>query len=145
MFTAVILFNLCIVMGYTNAITDNGDNEWMLDFNHTNINQLEMGSSISIVFYAHTNTSWKNEDLKVQVISSDEDVAYTKRTFFDLPKNYDGNTSISVWAFAFNLTTEFLGYTKLNLRVVEISKLSLFAISTIIMLSIKILFQKIIQ
>lgn len=124
---------------YTNAITNDGVNEWMLDFDHTNINPLEMGSSTNIVFYVHTNTSWKNEDLKVQVISSDEDVAYTKHTFFDLPKNHDGNTS-SLWAFSFNLTTEFLGYIQLYLRVVEIGKLSLFAIYTIIMSSIKNVF-----
>lgn len=121
MLTVVLLLNLCIATCYTNEITNNGENEWILSFNGTNENQLEMGSSMDIIFYAHTNTSWTNVDLKIQVISSDEDVAYTKHQFFDLPRNHSHTSS--VWSFSFNLTTEFLGYAKLNLRVLEIGEL----------------------
>lgn len=121
MLTVVLLLNLFMATCYTNEITNNDENEWMLFFNDTNVNQLEMGSSMNIVFYARTNTSWTNENLKIQVISSDEDVAYTKHQFFDLPRNH-GHTS-SEWLFSFNLTTEFIGYAKLNLRVVELGEL----------------------
>jgi len=112
MLRTIILFNLCMATCFTIAIAD--DDEWILTFNSTNVNKLEMGSSTEIAFSAHTNTSLNNKHLQLQVISSDEDVAYTSRQFFDLSQNRN------TWTFSFNLTSEFLGYTKLYLRVVEL-------------------------
>jgi len=98
------------------------ENDWIFTFNSTNTGDLEMGSSTKIVFYAQTNTSWKDEDLKLQIISSDEDVAYPSRHFFDLPRN--NSMPSNSWENSFNLTTEFLGYTKLYLQVVKFGELS---------------------
>lgn len=105
---------LCMARCFITALADN--DEWILTFNSTNVNKLEMGSSTEIAFSAYTNTSWKDENLQLQVISSDENVAYTSCKFFDLPRNHN------TWTFSCNLTSEFLGYTKLYLRVVELGE-----------------------
>jgi len=112
MLKAVLLFNLCIATYFTIVIANK--NEWILTFNSTNVNKLEMGSSTKIAFYVYSNTSLNNKHLQIQVINSDSDVAYTSRQFFDLPQKYSTQT------YSFNLTSEFLGYTKLYLRVVEL-------------------------
>lgn len=115
MLRVVILFNLCMATCFTTVLADD-DDEWILTFNSTNVNKLEMGSSTEIAFSAYTNTSLHDENLQLQVISSNEDVAYTHRQFFDLPQNRN------TWTFSINLTSEFLGYTKLYLRVVELGE-----------------------
>lgn len=114
MLSTVFLLSLCMATCFTTAIADS---DWMFTFNTTNIGDLEMGSSTKIVFYAQTNTSWENEDLRLQVISSDEDVAYPSRHFFNLPRN--NSMPSNLWEESFNLTSEFLGYTKLYLQVVK--------------------------
>jgi len=81
-----------------------------------------MGSSAQTAFYLRTNASWDNKDLKVQVTSSDEDVAHANQTFFDLPKN--NHLPLLTERFIFNLTSEFIGYAKLGLRVVELGELN---------------------
>lgn len=115
MFKSVFLFNLCVVACFTTAIADDS---WILYFDNSNVEQLEMGSSTEIKFYAQTNTTWGDEDLKVQLTSSDEGVVFTSRHLFDLPK-----TKVQSWNFSVNLTSEFLGYAKLYLHVVEMGKL----------------------
>lgn len=116
----LILFNLCMATCFTATLADE---EWILAFNNSsNINQLEMGSSVQIMFSVQTNTHWNNENLKVQVITSDVNVAYANPQFFDLPLN--NNLSFKK-QFIFNLTSEFIGYAKLNLRVVELSEFNL--------------------
>lgn len=119
MFSSTFLFNLCVATCFTTAIADN---DWKFTINNTNIGELDIDSSIEIVFYAQTNTSWVEKDLQLQVISSDEDVAYPSRHFFDLPRN--NSMPSNLWENSFNLTTEFLGYTKLYLQVVEFGELS---------------------
>jgi hypothetical protein len=116
MLNAVILFNLCVATCYATTMVE----DWTLSFNNSNISQLEMGSSTDILAYVYTNTFIADENLKLQMITTDEDVAYVRQNFFDLPKNRQQIPSN--WSFHFNLTAEFLGYTKLYLRVVEISE-----------------------
>lgn len=119
MLWTVILFNLYAITCLSYAKAD--DNYWTLTFNNSNIKQLEMGSSTKISFYVYTNSTWENENLKVKVISIDENVAYTTDKFIDLPQT-NIKSSINL-TFSFNLTTEFLGYTKLQLQVLEMSEL----------------------
>ncbi|KAL5232650.1 hypothetical protein ACI65C_000060 [Semiaphis heraclei] len=114
MLNTVFLLSLCVATCFATAI--NG-NDWTFHFNNSNIGELEMGSSTKIVFYTQTNTTWEDEDLRLQVISTDEDVAYPSRHFFELPQN--NSMPSSLWENSFNLTTEFLGYTKLCLQVVK--------------------------
>lgn len=116
MLSAIILLSLCVATCYATAMVD----DWTLSFNNSDTSQLEMGSSTNIVVYAYTNTSWEDENLKLQLISTDVDVAYARQNFFDLPKNHQNVPSN--WSFSFNLTAEFLGYTKLHLRVVEMGE-----------------------
>lgn len=118
MLCAVVLFNLWAVTCFSFAIADD---EWTLTFDNSNVKQFEMGSSTNISFYAYTNSTWQNEDLKVQMISFDENVAYTSHKFIDLPRT-NLKSSINL-TFSFNLTTEFIGYTKLQLQVLEMSEL----------------------
>jgi len=101
---------------FTTAIAAN---DWIFTFNNTD-GELEMGSNTKIVFYAQTNATWQNENLQLQVISSDEDVAYPSRHFFDLPRN--NSMPSNLWENSFNLTSEFLGYTKLYFQVVKIGE-----------------------
>lgn len=115
MFKSVFLFNLCVISCFKNAIADDS---WILYFDNSNVDQLEMGSSTEIKFHAQTNTSWGDEDLKLQLTSSDEDVVYSSRHLFDLPR-----TKVQSWNFSVKLTSEFLGYAKLYLHVVEMGKL----------------------
>lgn len=115
-----ILFNLCMAACFTATLADE---DWILTFNSSNINQLEMGSSVQIMFSAQINASWNNENLKVQVINSDVNVAYANQQLFDLPLN--NNLSLFKKQFFFNLTSEFIGYTKLKLQVVELSEFNL--------------------
>lgn len=119
MLSTVFLLSLCVATCFTTSIADN---DWTFTFNSTNIEKLEMGSITKIVFYAQTNTTWEDEDLRLQVISSDEDVAYPSRHFFALPKN--NSMPASLWEKSFNLTSEFLGYTKLYLQVVKFGESS---------------------
>lgn len=114
MLNTVFLLSLCVATCFATAI--NG-NDWTFHFNNSNIGELEMGSSTKLVFYTQTNTTWEDEDLRLQVISTDEDVAYPSRHFFELPQN--NSMPSSLWENSFNLTTEFLGYTKLCLHVVK--------------------------
>lgn len=114
MLKSIFIFYLCIVVCIATAIAN--DN-WTLYFDSSNVDLLEMGSSTEIKFYAQTNTSWGDKNLKVQLTSSDEDVAYTNHHLFNFSQ-----TDIQSWNFSVNLTTEFLGYTQLFLRVVELSK-----------------------
>lgn len=116
----IILFNLSLATCFTATLAEE---DWILTFNSTNINQLEMGSSTQITFSAQTNTTWNNEYLKVQVINSDVNVAYASQQFFDLPLS--NNLSLFKKQFFFNLTSEFIGYTKLNLQVVELSEFNI--------------------
>jgi len=118
MLSTVILLSLYVATCFATTI---GSNDWTFNFNNTNIGELEMGSSTKILFYAQTNTTWEDEDLQLQVISTDENVAYPSTHFFKLPQN--NSMPSSLWENSFNLTTEFLGYTKLYLQVVKIGKL----------------------
>jgi len=102
---------------FSNALTDE---YWAFTFDSSNVNQLEMGSSTNIKFSAQTNASWENTNLKIQIINSDEDIAYTNQQYFNLPSS--NNDTLGTWNFSFNLTSEFLGYTKLNFRVVELGE-----------------------
>lgn len=111
---SVVLFGLCVATCLTIALADE---VWILTFNGSNVDHLEMGSSTQAAFYLQTNASWDNRDLKVQLTSFDEDVAYANQTFFDLPKS--NHLPLMTKQFIFNLTSEFIGYAKLNLRVVE--------------------------
>ncbi|XP_060841208.1 ileal sodium/bile acid cotransporter-like [Rhopalosiphum padi] len=114
MLRTAFLLNLCVATCFTTSIAAN---DWIFTFNNTD-RELEMGSCTKIVFYAQTNASWENEDFYLQVISSDEDVAYPSRHYFELPQN---NTMPSnSWKNSFNLTSEFLGYTKLYFQVVKL-------------------------
>lgn len=110
---------MCAVGCFATVIADE---DWTFTFDDSNAEQLEMGCSTRIVFYAHTNASWENEDLKIQVISSDESVAYPSDELFDLPRT--NRQSLSTWSYSFNLTTEFLGYTKLYFQLVEMGESS---------------------
>ncbi|CAH1713956.1 unnamed protein product [Aphis gossypii] len=114
MFYTAFLLNLCVATCFTTAIAAN---DWIFTFNNTD-GELEMGSCTKIVFYTQTNATWENEDLQLQVISSDEDVAYPSRHFFNLPRN--NSMPSNSWENSFNLTSEFLGYTKLYFQVVKI-------------------------
>lgn len=116
MLGAIILLNLCVATFYATAMAD----DWILSFNDSDVNQLEMGSCTDIVVYAYTDTSWVDENLKIQMITSDEDVTYASQQFIDLPRNHQKLPSN--WSFSFNLTAEFLGYAKLYLRVIEMRK-----------------------
>jgi len=117
MLRTAFLLNLCVATCFTTSIAAN---DWIFTFNNTD-RELEMGSCTKIVFYAQTNASWENEDFYLQVISSDEDVAYPSRHYFELPQN---NTMPSnSWKNSFNLTSEFLGYTKLYFQVVKLGEL----------------------
>lgn len=110
---------LCVAVCFATAIADD---DWTFTFDGSNAKRLEMGSITKIVFYAHSNVSWENEDLKIHVISSEERVAYSSDKYFDLPRtNYQ---SLSTWPYSFNLTAEFLGNTKLYFQVVEMGELS---------------------
>lgn len=117
MFNIGVLFTLCAIACVTSAISDD---EWMIQFNSTSV-QLEMGSSINILFHTITKATWSDEELKIQVISSDEEVAQPNNQFMNLPRynNHSNNFPLS-----FNLTASFIGYTKLYFRVVEISELN---------------------
>lgn len=116
----------CLTTGFA-------DDEWTLTFNSSNVNQLEMGSSTNVNFYVQTSASWHDENLKVRLMISDEDVAYASKKEFDLPQNH--KKLPTTWLFSFNLTSEFIGYTKLELQVVESSKRN-------IVLSERLLFAK---
>lgn len=116
MLNSIVLFSLCVVVLFTSTIADD-DFMFNLNFDSNNVGHLEMGSSTNITFYAHANASWDDEDYKIQVISSDENVAYASRQLFPLSQK---NNESNVWHYSFNLTTEFLGYTQLSLQVVEI-------------------------
>lgn len=118
MFNAIILFILCTIACVSTAISDD---EWIFTFNSTTV-QLEMGSSTNISFQTYTEASWSDEELKIQVISSDEEVAQPNNQFLDLPRY---NNRSTIFPLSFNLTTSFLGYTKLYFRVVEISELNI--------------------
>ncbi|VVC26489.1 Hypothetical protein CINCED_3A011328 [Cinara cedri] len=83
-----------------------------------------MGNSTEIKFYAQTNTSKVDTNLKLQVTSSDLNVAYPSRNLFDLPQ------TLQPWNFSVHLSTEFLGYTKLHLHVVEIKNNTIIAVKT---------------
>lgn len=119
MMNSIILFSFCVVVLFTFT---NADENLMfnLNFDAKNVDNLEMGSSTNMIFYAHSNATWDDEDFKIQVISSDVNVAYTDRQLFPLPQK---SNEPNIWLFSFNLTTEFLGYTKLSLQVVEMSEL----------------------
>lgn len=113
------LFGLCAAACLATAFADEF---WILTFNTSIVDPLEMGSSAQTAFYLRTNASWDNKDLKVQVTSSDEDVAHANQTFFDLPKS--NHLPLLTERFIFNLTSEFIGYAKLGLRVVELGELN---------------------
>lgn len=117
MFNVIILFTLFAVACFTTAISDD---KWMFTFNSTSV-ELEMGSSLNISFQTYTNASWSDEELKIQVLSSDEEVAQPNNGFLDLPRY---NNHSAIFPLSFNLTASFLGYTKLYFRVVEISELN---------------------
>lgn len=116
LYTAILVI-WCATSFFSNTIADN---VWTLAFENTDMKQMEMGNSANILFYVYTNSSWQDEDLKVQVISTDENVAYAIQSTFDLPQT-NREPSIN-FTFSFNLTTEFLGYTKLQLQIVELSE-----------------------
>lgn len=116
---SAVLLGLCAATCLTTAFANEF---WILTFNSSNVDPLEMGSSAQTAFSLHTNASWANKDLKVQVTSSDEDVAQANQTFFDLPKS--NNLPLLNKSFIFNLTSEFIGYAKLSFRVVELGKLN---------------------
>lgn len=119
MLSAIILLNLCVATCFATAMSAMA-NDWILSFNNSDVNQLEMGSSTDILVYAYSNTSWEDKNLKLQMITTDTDVAYASQYFFDLPRNHQQIPSN--WSFSFNLTAEFLGYAKLYLRVVEMGE-----------------------
>lgn len=116
----LIFFNLCMATCFTATLADE---DWILTFNSSNINQLEMGNSVQLMFSAQTNTSWYNENLKVQVVISDVNVAYANQQLFDLPLSND--LPVFKKQFVFNLTSEFIGYAELNLRIVELGEFNL--------------------
>lgn len=131
MFNTGVLFTLCAIACVTSAISDD---EWTFQFNSTSV-QLEMGSSINISFHTYTEASWNDEELKIQVISSDNEVAQPNNQFMNLSRY--NNHSI-IFPLSFNLSASFIGYTKLNFRVVEISELNILLTMYIIIILLQV-------
>lgn len=117
MFNFVILLTLCAATSVTTAISED---DWTFSFNSSTV-QLEMGSYTNVLFHTYTEASWSDEDIKIQVVSSDEEIAHSTKQFLDLPRS---NNNSATFPLSFNLTATFLGYSKLNFRVVELSELN---------------------
>lgn len=114
MFSAVIFITLCLVTFISTATVD----DWKFSFNNSTEDEIEIGNSFQLTFNTTTDTLWSNENLKIEVIISDEEVAFPNPRYFNLPSS---NDKTNTWSNTFNVTTEFLGYTKIYFQVVKIS------------------------
>lgn len=117
MFKSVILLCLYVAACINIVIADN----WEFSFNHSIADQVEMGCNMQIRFNVTTDSFWENEVFKIKIVSSDEDVAFPRPQYFDLPLS---NNNTNTWTNTFNVTTEFLGYTKMSIQIVELGESS---------------------